>query len=194
MDLATISRCFPERSRTSLVRDLQKVNAIASYNHSGKHYTLKEIADFNDRGIWQYEDALFSAHGNLKRTILSMVSNSSDGMTHNELKGILYLRTHDVLREMVKSRQIAREDVHNNYVYVSADSEAGRKQIEARVAPPRRSVAAQTDPMFIIEVLSYALQRPSAKAVDAYSHFKHTGISQSGMEEIYERYVQGKKN
>ena len=194
LDLTTISRNFPGRSRTSLVRDLRKVGAIASYNHCGKHYTLKEIAEFDGQGIWQYGDALFSDHGNLKRTIQTMVDNSSSGLTHNELQPTLRLRTHDVLREMVKHNKIARADVHNNYVYVSADAEAGQKQVEARVAPPQQSFAAQTGPLLIIEVLSYVLRNPGTTADAAHSHFKGAGVSQGEVEEIFERYVDGKKN
>ena len=191
LDLMTISQSFPERSRTSLVRDLQKVNAISSYNHCGKHYTLKEIADFNDQGIWQYKDAMFSAHGNLKHTIQSIVNNSSSGMTHNDLKAILKLRTHDILRELVQDNKIAREDVNDIYVYVSADSGIRLKQIGTRM---RRGSVAHNDPMFIVEVLSYVIQEPHVTVTDLYSHFKNTGASQSEVEEIFRRYVQGKKN
>ena len=194
LELSTIGRHFPERSRTRLVRDLKKINAITSYNHCGKHYTTKALADFNDQGIWQYRGAMFSAHGNLKQTIQNLVDNSSAGMTHNELKDILNLRVHDVLLVMVKDNLIDRKDVHNVYLYVSADPAVSRGQVESRTLPPKRRAVAQTDPMFIIEVLSYALQHPKATAAEAYRHFEGTGATQDDVEIIYENYVRGKKN
>jgi hypothetical protein len=194
LDLAEIGGCFPERSRTSLVRDLQKVSAITSYNHCGKHYTLPDIAEFNDQGIWQHKGAMFSAHGNLKHTIKSMVDCSRNGMTHNELKAVLNLRVHDILLAMVRDNQIAREEIHEAYVYVSANSDIGQAQKEARIYTPRRSMADSSDPMIIIEVLSYALGHPQATAADAYIHVKDRGVSRGEVEAIYDQHVQGKKN
>jgi hypothetical protein len=194
LDLIIIGSCFPERSRTSLVRDLCKVCAISSYNHCGRHYTLEEIADFNDNGIWQYKDALFSARGNLKSTIQGIVDESRGGMTHGELRAVLHLRTHDIVRVMASDNQIARESVHGAYVYVSADADVGRAQIAARIAQPLRGVPAREDPMFIIEVLSYAVQHPRATAADVRSHFEGTGVPQCEIDSVYEHYVKGKKN
>ena len=194
LDLSTIGHYFPARSRISLVRDLKKVEAITSYNHCGKYYTLRELASFNSQGIWQCKDALFSTYGNLKHTIKHMVDNSNDGMTHEELKAILSLRVHDVLRIMVRDNLIAREEVHNIYLYISSDPEVGRRQAVSRTIPSTRRNATQSDPMFVIEVLSYAIQHPKATAADAYRHFEKTGVSQCEVEALYERHVHGKKN
>jgi len=194
LDMAAIGSRFPGRSRISLVRDLKRANAITSYNHSGKHYSLMELAQFDSQGIWRCKGAMFSARGNLKSTIRGMVGDSIRGMTHSELRAVLSLRVHDTLRAMVGERQIAREQIYDMFVYVSADPQAGRRQIESRAASARLSDATDPDPALVIEALSYVIRHPRATADELYRRFKDVGVSQSGIEAVYARYVQGKKN
>ena len=194
LDLVTISQSFPNRSKISLIRDLNKIGAISSCNHRGQHYTLMEIAVFNNHGLWHYNDALFSAHGNLKHTITSIVNESKEGMTHNDLRAILNLRVHDTLLEMVEDNKITREVVDGVYVYMSADLTIKMRQVEGGQTSVKHNRVDQIDPKSIIEVLSYIIRKPQTTAIDAYSQFEYTGLSQGDVDEIFERYVLVKKN
>jgi len=198
LDLKAIGDAFPGRSRISLVRDLQKIGAISSCNHRGCHYTLKTIAVFDGHGLWRHGGALFSAHGNLKQTIRSMVDSSSAGMAHDELEETLRLRAHNTLREMVDDGEISRANVQGAYVYICADPPAGQNQLGARAATGRRrGQATRTAPEMVIAVLSYVIRRPHATAADAHERFAGDGISRAAVEAIFESYVYGaggKKN
>jgi hypothetical protein len=54
-------------------RRLKAWRAYTSYNHNGRYYTLPEIADFDENGLWQYQGVFFSKHGNLKQTLAHLL-------------------------------------------------------------------------------------------------------------------------
>jgi hypothetical protein len=196
LDIGSIVQSFPERSRTSLTRDLQSINAIACYNGYGNRYTLKEIAEFNEHGIWECKDALFSVNGSFKSTIISIVNNSFSGMTQRELKEILILRVSSALSELTGDNQIAHEVVHNQYLYVSADTNVSQMQIEARLNPQSKTVKLKDNPLLIMEIYKYVIECNVIKttAADIYNRFKDRGLSMRACEEIHKEYIQGKKN
>ena len=39
-------------SRSSVYRRLKTLGYLASYTHAGAHYTLSEIPDFDEAGLW----------------------------------------------------------------------------------------------------------------------------------------------
>jgi len=72
-------------STRNVQRMLKKWQGLRSCNKNGRYYTLPEIVDFNEFGLWQYEDKFFSKHGDLKQTILFLLASSSAGLTTKEI-------------------------------------------------------------------------------------------------------------
>jgi len=109
LDMNSIQKSFPNRSRCSIYRDLHEIGYISSYNKAGRYYTLKSIPQFDTDGIWRHEGVFFSSHGSLKVTVKHMVDISAAGNTHPELKHTLGLRVHNTLLDLVSVKSIDRE-------------------------------------------------------------------------------------
>jgi len=190
LKLSTIMSAFPGRSRMSIHRDFKKIDAISSYNNRGGFYTLRELAQFNEHGVWKYGDALFSAYGSLKQTICTLINRSKKGMTHNELLEVLQLRTHGTLLELVKENAIIREESRETFVYVSAEPEIRQNQLSIMPEP----FNSEAELRMVINVLSMIIKKPEATISDVCREYKDAGYTQMAVEKIFERYVQGKKN
>src|ERR1035438_1564938 len=49
----------------TVFRKLKELSYRTSYSHRGSFYTLDEIADFDERGLWSFDSVWFSRHGTL---------------------------------------------------------------------------------------------------------------------------------
>lgn len=93
-------------SRMTVFRRLRKIDYLSSYTHAGRYYTLYDIARFDEDGIWFYDDIGFSQNGSLKNTVTHLVDSCNAGKFHSELERQLRVRVHNVLLDLVKSKQI----------------------------------------------------------------------------------------
>ena len=115
-------------TRMTAFRKLSQLNYISSCSHSGKYYTLKRIARFNRNGIWIYNSVVFSKYGTLKKTLETMIENSSKGYTAAELNSLLKVKVEDVLLELSKSKIVIRKKMSGVYVYYSTSSNLCKPQ------------------------------------------------------------------
>jgi hypothetical protein len=76
----------------TVLRKLQKLGYITSYSHRGQYYTLEELAEFDDDGLWSFGSALFSRHGTLLTTAEVFVTQSDAGFYTDELENMLNVR------------------------------------------------------------------------------------------------------
>lgn len=132
MDIHTLQKLCKGRSRRSLFRDMAFLGYISSYSHAGKFYTLRTIPDFDQYGLWHYDEVSFSKYGTLKSTIRVIVSESSEGFTHKELKKLLRIRVQNTLNDLLKKNAITREPVENLYLYLCHDRKIASIQIAQR--------------------------------------------------------------
>ena len=59
-------------ARRTVFRKLAELRCRTSYSHRGSFYTLDEVAEFDDRGLWSYRDVWFSSYGTLLSTATPM--------------------------------------------------------------------------------------------------------------------------
>ena len=52
----------------TVFRKLKPLGYLTSYSHGGRYYTLREIARFDDQGLWSQAEAWFSRFGTLLAT------------------------------------------------------------------------------------------------------------------------------
>jgi hypothetical protein len=123
----------------TVFRKLQPLGYRTSYSHRGKFYTLDEVAEFDDAGLWSVDGVRFSKHGTLVRTCEVLVSESERGWLVSELESRLGVRVGDALRKLVREDRIAREDAGGRALYVSADGRQGRRQLRRRASEPQES-------------------------------------------------------
>ena len=115
-------------------RRLKAWHAYTSYNRNGRYYTLPEIAQFDDIGLWRHQGAFFSKHGNLKQTLVHLVTHSEQGLSGAELGEILGLQPRSFLSHFRDHPEIYRENRMGCWIWFAANSGTREQQMQARLA------------------------------------------------------------
>ncbi len=109
-------------SMITVRRRLKKWGTFTSINQNGRYYTLHEIPDFDENGLWKYQLALFSKHGNLKQTIIELIKMSETGLTAADISGIIGIpSTSSYFSQLKQSNEITREKHHGKFIYFSGE-------------------------------------------------------------------------
>jgi len=116
----------------TVFRKLKLLDYLSSYSHRGRYYSLREIARFDDAGLWSHDAVWFSRYGTLVATIESFVNQSHGGWFADELADALHVAVQDPLHDLVVSGRLRRFDVAGRFLYTSADSRQSRDQIRSR--------------------------------------------------------------
>jgi hypothetical protein len=75
----------------TVFRKLKPLDYLTSYSHRGRYYTLREIARFDDLGLWSQADVWFSRSGTLLTTAERFVNRSPRGFFADELARALHV-------------------------------------------------------------------------------------------------------
>ncbi len=127
-----LRRILSYPARITLFRLLEKADGLSSYSHRGKYYTLRSIARFDTRGLWEHKSVRFSRYGNLLRTLTELVEGSTEGYTAQQLQDQVGIKTKHALRELVERDQLQRQRLDGVYVYFAAQRARAREQHKAR--------------------------------------------------------------
>jgi hypothetical protein len=134
MSLKQLRSELQDRPRSSLFRDLKKLDLISSYTHTGQYHALKRLAKFDEDGLWFFQDVGFSRYGTLKKSLVHVITHSQAGMTHREMRKLFRVEVQKPLTDLVSSNAVARQLLPNRiHVYLSAD-ETSVAQLERRLA------------------------------------------------------------
>jgi len=117
-------------SRMTVFRKLKHLPYKTSYSHCGKYYTLDSIANYDNNGIWAYNQIYFSKFGTLKNTVLHHIDKSIIGFTCYELEEFLRIPVHNTVLDLWKNSKINREQIAKEYIYLSV--EKGDTQFDLR--------------------------------------------------------------
>lgn len=159
--IEALRRALKTRSHMSVFRRLTLLGYLSSYTHRGRYYTLREIPQFDDFGLWHYGGVGFCRAGTLKAAVAELVEKSEAGRTHREVQDLLRVRGHNELLDHVRARQIGRKRLDNkNWLYVSAKVSRATKQWTRRQAQRKRAteVVGPLTAAMTIEVLIDVLQ------------------------------------
>jgi hypothetical protein len=186
-------------SRMTVFRRLRGVEYLCSYTHAGRYYTLFDIARFDSDGIWFYDDIGFSQNGSLKNTVIYLVDNADGGKFHSDLQRQLRVRVHNVLLDLVRSKQIKRTKFEGQFLYLSTDKARSTKQIEQRdklSMQLRRIPVFITEPMVIeilAEVIRQSKRHPRADQVASALAIRGLPIAQNDVMTVFDHYDIEKK-
>ena len=186
-------------SRMTVFRRLSGVEYLCSYTHTGRYYTLFDIARFDSDGIWFYDDIGFSQKGSLKNTVTYLVDNGDGGKFHSDLQRQLRVRVHNVLLDLVRSKQIKRTKFEGQFLYLSSDKARSTKQIEQRdklSKQLRRIPVFITEPMVIeilAEVIRQSKKHPRADQVASALAIRGLPIAQNDVMTVFDHYDIEKK-
>jgi hypothetical protein len=162
MSVKQLRHEFSGRSRSSLFRDLQKLDLISSYTHTGQYHTLKRTVTFDENGLWFFQDIGFSQCGTLKNTLAQVISDSPAGMTHKEMKALFRIEVQKPLTDLVTTRAVARQLLPNRiYVYLSAGENKAEDQFQHRLSISDRPLDMALPPESLrIEILVEVIHAP----------------------------------
>src|SRR5450756_2523250 len=116
----------------TVFRKLKPLDYLSSYSHRGRFYTLREIARFDDHGLWSQADVWFSRFGTLLATAEVFVNRSPRGFFAEELARALHVEVQDALHQLTQQRRVTREMVSGLYLYTATDRDIQRGQLLTR--------------------------------------------------------------
>jgi len=182
-------------SRSTVIRRLDEHGYHSSYNHSGRFLTIDEVAEFDSRGLWGFNAARFSKHGNLKETVWQFVEDSEQGMTHEELATLLGVRVHNSLLELVEEEWTHRERLGPTFVYLSHHTSVRRRQARRRKLLLAEGQKPRPTARQIIATLLELIKDPRASKQQIVLGCQRSGVSISRelLDAIFESYELDKK-
>ena len=113
-------------------RKLKPLGYLTSYWHRGRYYTLREIARFDDHGLWSQAEVWCSRFGTLLATAEAFVNRSPRGYFAQELARALHVEVQNALRQLAQQRRVTREIVSGLYLYSATDRAIQRGQLLTR--------------------------------------------------------------
>jgi hypothetical protein len=188
--LETLLSC----SQRSVQRHLSKWGCLRSYNYNGMYFSLQVIARFDSFGVWKYQDVGFSRFGNLRDTVVQLVSNSPAGLTATELGQILGVNAHSFMSQFRVDPRLKREKWGGRLVYFCAEHDIRitqrRERSTSQSAPPLPSDAQA------IVILVFLLKNPKTTMEELVEivNKEHKGIDITMVERLLEYYGLVKKN
>ncbi len=116
----------------TVARKLKELAYIKSYSHSGSYYSLQELAQYDEHGLWFVGTVRFSRYDTLLETLKRFITTSDSGYFANELKDILCVSVKETLLRLVKAEQIVRKKISGIYLYCSSDPITRKRQLMNR--------------------------------------------------------------
>jgi len=198
--LDALYRALKTRSRMSVFRRLSLLGYLTSYTHTARYYTLREIPQFDEFGLWHYGGVGFCRAGTLKAAVAELVEKSEAGRTHREVQDMLRVRVRNELLNHVRAGQMGRrllDDKH--WLYVSAEPARAAKQWARRQAQGERAAEA-LGPLtsavtieVLVEVLLASRVHVSPQEVAGRLSRRGVTVALQQVEWVFERYDLGKK-
>lgn len=187
-------------SHMTVARALSKHGYCTSYNHNAKYYTLHEIPQFDDWGLWTFREVHFSKHGTFKNTLATLVEQSPAGRTTHELNARLHGDVAHVLSRLVKQGRLACHRLSGRQVvYLAADPQQQSQQLRRRqaeqVAPPPLGLPTGMAVEDVLAVLRQMILCPKANPQQWASQLKaeHRTVSESQVRQVIQYYALEKK-
>lgn len=187
-----VTLCELSRLLNVSIRTVQRIttgwDTIRSYDHNGRYFSLKKLAEFNSYGIWEYNGIHFSRFGNLKNTLIAIINNSNQGMDASRIRDVLGVDTRSFLYQYKDVSGIRREKLGSSYVYFSGDTKKFSEQLSRRkqntgalAHPPLKGPVA-------IKVLVAALKHPdfTPGKLSEYLHEAGTRIKPKAIQDFFE--------
>lgn len=116
----------------TVFRKLKPLDYVTSYSHRGRFYTLREIARFDDKGLWSHATVYFSQFSTLLATAESFVNRSPRGYFADELARALHVEVQDALHQLAQQRRVTRQIVSGLYLYTASDRAIQQGQLLTR--------------------------------------------------------------
>jgi len=139
-------------------RRLKTWNTFTSINKNGRYYTLPDIPEFDEYGLWKYQSVIFSAHGNLKQTIIELIRRSSTGLSAVDISKIIKIPSSSSYFSQIKNSDgIKREKYQGRFIFFS-DNPAKYQQQKAAMGH-KKTAGWPTDGQSV-DILVHLIKNP----------------------------------
>lgn len=172
MELLELFGC----SLRTVQRRLKVWQARTSYNHNGRYYTLPDIPVFDAYGLWHYREISFSKHGNLKKTVISLVNDSSHGLNAAEIGDILRVNPQSFLSHFQNEPGLYREKVGGRFIWLAGDAGTRKKQKQGRSELERQKRIALPSDREAVMILVDLLHHPETGVKEIARRLKRQGV------------------
>ena len=168
-ELVSLLTCSVPSARLKL----KQWQAYTSYNQNGRYYTLPQIPRFDDHGLWRYKNVAFSRHGNLKKTILHLISVSPAGLSGKQLGELLGLLPQSFLHHFRQCSGIYREKHDGVFIYFSDVDEVYERQLQERTSLAVRSAIATLSDSEAVLILVAVIRQHGISSSETAERFHH---------------------
>lgn len=151
--LAQLKEALGTTGTMTVFRKLKALGYRTSYSHRGQYYTLAEIPQFDEQGLWDWHSVWFSRYGNLVETVREFVCEADSGFTAGELESVLHVECKRALLKLYRDQRLARTRIGGVYVYLARDKSRQRHQKQRRQEHTDKEVIAPH-----VEALSHELR------------------------------------
>src|SRR5260370_29139786 len=134
--LEELKQALGTASTMTVFRKLKTLGYRTSYSHRGKYYTLPEIPQFDEPGLWSCRGVWFSRDGNLLATAQRFVEESNAGLAASELQAVLNVEVKEPFLQLYQRKRVDRREIGGLYVYFSREPGGQREQRLRREARP----------------------------------------------------------
>jgi hypothetical protein len=164
-----------QASARTVRRHLQSWGALASFNHNSRFYTLPELPQFDEQGLWFHRDIGFSSHGHLPQTIVALVLQSPAGLTAAELGRPLRMDPRSFLWQFHQHPSLQREKFQGHYVYFAADPAlaARQKAVRSTALASVSLPSAEETIAVLVQAIQHPDRSPERLAADLRATYPH---------------------
>jgi hypothetical protein len=187
-------------SRVTALRKLSSHSHgyLTSYNFNARYYTLADIPEFDNYGLWIFKDVRFSKYGSLTNTVTQLICQSTNGMTKKEIEEILNVDATPILAKFFQQGRINRKKINGKFLYFNPNNAEMEKQLKNRQTQRREKMAQLLpEPERIITVLIDIIKHPQSQlqSFQIYQRLSVQGakISQDEINAIFLYYNLNKK-
>jgi hypothetical protein len=123
-----LKRAMCTKATMTVFRSLSRLGYRSSYSDRGRYYTLLDIPEYDEIGLWSCRKARFSRYGNLLETVAALVVRSEAGFTAAELEAVLQVKVKEPLLQLIRRGRIERIKSGRSFVYLSPEPGQRRQQ------------------------------------------------------------------
>jgi hypothetical protein len=127
-----LKRALGTDAVATVFRRLGELPYRTSYSHRGGYYTLSDIPEFDEWGLWSFREAWFSRRGTLLATAAGLVEEAEAGFYAQELERLLNVEVKVSVLKLLAQERLVREKVAGRYLYCSPVPAKARQQVSAR--------------------------------------------------------------
>ncbi|MFC2141203.1 hypothetical protein ACFLQP_02785 [Acidobacteriota bacterium] len=156
---------------------------LTSYNFNATYYTLADIPEFDNHGLWTFKKVRFSKYGSLTNTVTQLICHSTTGMEKREVEEILNVNTAQIVAKLFQKGSINRKKINGIFFYFNPNNTKMEKQLKARQTERMEKMALLLpEPEQIIAVLVDIIQHPQSKShpYQIYQRLSIEGIEGEG--------------